>query len=212
MASPVEHSDGAGDEKIGIVVDVDKAEIKRLKRERPDEWKKVRKRLKKADRKVTSKDIAHTIKGADIKAKFLAETPALERFITDVENAVKRREKDKNGKKQTGWLRGLDGRRLPIRSYHAAPNTLIQSLGGVVMKAALVQCDHDLRAAGYLRGTNYAFVLNVHDEFQIECDEDIAEDVARIAADAIEKAGETYGLKCPLSGGAEIGNDWSETH
>jgi hypothetical protein len=36
-----------------------------------------------------------------------------------------------------GWVSGLDGRRLWIRSEHAALNTLLQSAGAIVMKKGL---------------------------------------------------------------------------
>jgi len=40
-----------------------------------------------------------------------------------------------------GWVTGLDGRKLHIRSEHSALNTLLQSAGAVVMKKALVLLD-----------------------------------------------------------------------
>lgn len=40
--------------------------------------------------------------------------------------------------KSQGWIKGLDGRKVSIRSTHSALNTLLQSGGAIVMKEALV--------------------------------------------------------------------------
>ena len=105
-------------------------------------------------------------------------------------------------------LKGLDGRRVRIRSAHNALNTLLQSAGAIVMKQALtilyryiIQAKLDAR-----------FVLNVHDEWQLEVSPDHAEHVARYAVIAIQEAGEVLKLRCPLSGEARIGKNWAETH
>lgn len=106
-------------------------------------------------------------------------------------------------------LRGLDGRILPIRSAHSALNLLLQSAGAVIMKKALQILDTDLKS---LYRNRYNFMLNIHDEWQIECDVDIADAVGRMAAESITKAGEHFKLQCPLKGEYKIGNNWSETH
>ena len=58
----------------------------------------------------------------------------------------------------------------------------------------------------------YEFVLQVHDEFTIECDEDIAEEVGRISSACIKLAGERLGIKVPLEAKPAIGKDWYEIH
>jgi hypothetical protein len=60
--------------------------------------------------------------GKKLKADFLANTPAL--------GALRKRIDRESGK---GWLRGLDGRRLTIRSAHSALNVLLQSAGAIVI-------------------------------------------------------------------------------
>ena len=61
-------------------------------------------------------------------------------------------------------------------------------------------------------GKQYEFVLNVHDEVQIECDEDIAEDVARIAEASFDDVTKHLKFRIPLRGSADIGQSWAETH
>jgi len=63
--------------------------------------------------------------GAKLKAKFLKNTPSLGSLRERVGNASAR-----------GYLLGLDGRKLYIRSEHAALNTLLQSAGAIIMKKA----------------------------------------------------------------------------
>jgi DNA polymerase I-like protein with 3'-5' exonuclease and polymerase domains len=56
------------------------------------------------------------------------------------------------------------------------------------------------------------FVANVHDEIQIEVLKDHGTIVGELAVDAIEQAGVTLGLRCPLTGEYKVGNNWKETH
>ena len=140
--------------------------------------------------------------GAALKKKFLKGLPALDRLLTAVKSAANTR----------GYLIGLDGRKLHVRSDHAALNTLLQSAGAVVMKKALVILDRRLQELGYVPGVNYEFIANIHDEFQIECDEDIAEIVGNAAVESIRAAGDHFGFRCPLDGEYKIGNNWKECH
>jgi DNA polymerase I len=128
--------------------------------------------------------------------------PALGKLKKAVSEAVKQR----------GYLIGLDGRRLFIRSEHSALNTLLQSAGAVVMKQALVMLDDMLVQAGLKTGDDYEFVANVHDEWQIEVRDEHAEAVGKMAAKAIMLAGVSFQLRCPLAGSYGIGKSWADTH
>ena len=136
--------------------------------------------------------------GGKMRKKFLKAFPALAKLTKAVQKAVKER----------GYLRGLDGRRLPSRSAHSALNLLLQSAGALIMKKALCIADEKLTEANL----DYEFVLNVHDEFQVDAAESDAETVARICEQAITEAGEHFNFRCPLSGSADIGVTWAETH
>ena len=135
--------------------------------------------------------------GRKLKAKFLANTPALRTLRGRVEQAAKR-----------GWLKGLDGRRIYVRSSHAALNTLLQGAGAVIMKQALVYLDE----AAKEHGLDYKFVGNIHDEFQTEVLEAHTDFFGELAVQAIEKAGEHFNLRCPTTGEYKVGDNWSETH
>ena len=52
----------------------------------------------------------------------------------------------------------------------------------------------------------------VHDEIQVECDEDKAKEIGELAVECIERTGKHFQLRVPLTGEYKIGNNWSETH
>jgi len=135
------------------------------------------------------------------RARLMKNLPALAKLTDAVKKAAKKR----------GYLRGLDGRRLHVRGQHSALNTLLQSGGAVIMKQALVILDADINTNPLLAG-NVAFVANVHDEWQMETLPEIADLVGRTAADAIVRAGEHFGLRCPLAGSYDVGPNWAGTH
>jgi DNA polymerase I len=111
---------------------------------------------------------------------------------------------------QRGYLKGLDGRHLHIRSSHAALNTLLQSAGALVCKRWAVEMDLALQEHGLK--DRCQVVANIHDEHQYECDEDIAELVGELSVQSIKNAGQYFNIKVELDGEAKIGNNWFETH
>jgi len=136
-------------------------------------------------------------RGRILKKNFLDNTPALKHLRSKVADSSKK-----------GWVTGLDGRKLHIRSEHSALNTLLQSAGAVVMKKALVLLD--TYAKQYK--IDYKFVLNVHDEFQCEVRDDQADFFGGLAVGAIIKAGKSFNLNCPLDGEYKVGKTWQQTH
>ena len=135
--------------------------------------------------------------GADLKRRFLSNTPALESLRERVTRASGR-----------GYLTGLDGRRLRVRSEHAALNTLLQAAGAIVMKQALVILD-DYAKQWKL---DYNFIGNIHDEVQSEVVADQAEKYGWLAVECLKAAGVHFNLRCPLDGEFQIGTTWAETH
>jgi hypothetical protein len=148
--------------------------------------------------------------GRKIRAKFLKKTKALHSLIDRIKLVVNG-DAEKGIKGKDG-LKGLDGRFLPVRSLHSALNTLLQSAGALIMKKALVILDENLQAQGFIPSIDYEFSANVHDEFQIEALEEIADRVGQMAVEAIRAAGEYFNFRCPLDGEYKVGNNWAETH
>ena len=122
-------------------------------------------------------------------------------------------ERVKEVAKAKKYIVGLDGRRIRVRSQHAALNSLLQGGGAIVMKKAL--CLFMERAAldkGWVHGVDFGLCANVHDEVQIECRPELAEAIGDAFETSIKVAGEHFKLRCPLAGKASIGRNWAETH
>ena len=135
--------------------------------------------------------------GARLKQRFLANTPALAGLRERVGRAAAR-----------GYLTGLDGRLLRVRSEHAALNTLLQAAGAIVMKKALVLLDEYAK----LWKIDYKFIGNIHDEVQAEVAEAQAEKYGWLAVECLKAAGLEFNLRCPLDGEYKVGTTWAETH
>ena len=135
--------------------------------------------------------------GARLKELFLRNTPSLRQLRERVSNAAVR-----------GYLKGLDNRKLIIRSNHAALNTLLQSAASVVMKKSLTILDEYAK----LHSIDYKFVGNIHDEFQAEVREDQADKFGWLAVECIKAAGIKLNLRCPLDGEYKVGETWADTH
>ena len=150
----------------------------------------------------SNKQRANAKLGKELRARFLANMPALDKLI----KAVKAKARANK------YLRGLDGRPLYVRSDHAALNTLLQSAGAVVMKKALLLFDSAMQTKGLVPGKDYEFVANVHDEWQVECRPELAEEIGRLGVEAIREAGRHFRFRCPLDGDFSTGATWADTH
>jgi len=135
--------------------------------------------------------------GKKLKATFLKNLPSLKILKDRVQKASER-----------GFLKGLDGRKIYVRSQHAALNTLLQGGGAIVMKKAMTILQEKMS----LNALDARFVANIHDEWQIEVKESQAECVGVMGVESIEEASKYYNMRCPLTGEYNIGENWYETH
>lgn len=133
---------------------------------------------------------------------FYTNLPAIKKLKDAVDSRVDSR----------GYLIGIDGRRLQIRSKHSALNQLLQSTGAVLVKKATVILYDDLNANGLRWGEDYAFVAHIHDEVQALVRPHFIELYKETAIDSFKQAGEFFKLKCPFTGEAREGRNWMETH
>lgn len=129
---------------------------------------------------------------------FMGNMPALDKLLRKVQRMAGQ-----------GYVPALDGRRIIIRSEHAALNSLLQSAGAIIAKQWCIEIHKAFRFCGVKSAKQVAFV---HDEIQMECDADEAELVAKIMVDSAKKAGETLGFRCPVDAEAKIGITWYDTH
>jgi hypothetical protein len=107
------------------------------------------------------------------------------------------------------------------RKKSALLNTIFQSCGGIAMDYACCFLDSWLGGLHWdaLRRPYYiykGFIVRrigyFHDEVEFECQESIAEEVARLIEKAISKAGEFLKIKVPLEGEGKVGKNWKEVH
>jgi DNA polymerase I len=121
-----------------------------------------------------------------------------------------------------GWFVGLDGRAVRIpgeetsQRRHLAMSGYLQNGEAVVMKLATMKWWHSLEKF------NAKLVNFVHDEWQVECpnDIDIAMRIAHMMAGSLEEVGTDLKLLCPLAGSYwnddlkdfTIATNWSKTH
>jgi len=135
--------------------------------------------------------------GQEVLSRFYANTPALSRLMEKVKKVASK-----------GYVPGLDGRRIIVRSEHAALNSLLQGCGAIIAKQWCIEAHQTFKH----QRTPVRQVAFVHDEIQIETAKRYGEDVASIMMASARKAGEVLGFRCPVDAEAKIGNNWFDTH
>ena len=133
--------------------------------------------------------------GKALKAKFFKTLPALEKLINAVTKSASR-----------GFITGITGRRMYIRSPHAALNTLLQSAGAYEMKYYTVQL------ANNLKGFDARMVGNIHDEVQMEVLVSQVDEVKKIAEASFAEVTKLLNFRIKLEGEAQDGTTWYDTH
>lgn len=135
--------------------------------------------------------------GREVLENFYRNTPALSRLMEKVKKVASK-----------GYVPGLDGRRILVRSEHAALNSLLQGCGAIIAKQWCIEAHKEFKR----QRLSVQQVAFVHDEIQIEAPRPYAERVASIMVASAAKAGEVLGFRCPVDAEAKIGLNWFETH
>ncbi len=110
-----------------------------------------------------------------------------------------------------GYIIGLDGRPVKVPYEHQLLVYELQSDEAIMMSAAYIKCFTDL-SKRFVWGKQWAIVCWYHDEYTIECDPEIAEEVKKISEQAIVWAGKFFKIRCPHVGDGKIGKNWYEVH
>lgn len=141
--------------------------------------------------------------GATLKKAFLEKTPALAKLKKAVAKAAER-----------GYLIGLDGRKLAVRSAHAALNVLLQSAGALISKQWLIECFAEAEQRGLRYGWDGDFVMlgYIHDEVQWAVREGMEQAFGEFVIDCARRAGEFFKFKCPIAAEFKVGANWYDTH
>ena len=112
---------------------------------------------------------------------------------------------------ENGVITGLDGRPIRVPYEHQLLVYLLQSDESIMMTKAYCKLWSDLNKK-YVFGKDFGVVCWYHDEYTIECREEIAEDVKRISEEAIAWAGNYFEISCPHVGQGAIGKNWYAIH
>lgn len=152
-------------------------------------------------------------RGKEISEKFWAANEGTKKLKDNLEKYWETRGRSK-------YLPAIDGRMLCTRKKSALLNTIFQSCGGIAMDYACCFLDSWLggikwkdRKPYYLyKGYIVRRIGYVHDEVEFECEEPIAEEVAKMIEKAIERAGKYLNLTVELAGEGKVGASWKEVH
>jgi DNA polymerase I len=135
--------------------------------------------------------------GSRLLQSFYSNTPRLAALMQKVQRLAEK-----------GYVPGLDGRKIQVRSQHSALNSLLQGCGAIIAKQWCVEMHRRFRE----QGIDVQQVAFVHDEIQVETKEDDGQRVADIMVESAKQAGITLGFRCPVDAEAKIGYNWFDTH
>ena len=138
--------------------------------------------------------------GKKLKEDFNKNIPAFGRLQANLKKAFAR-----------GYLVGLDGRKLYIRSEHKLLSQLLQSAGAVICKKWVELVDDEINK---IYGPGQAYIVGwIHDEIQVACKtEGIANDVGDISRRMAQEAGNALQVKIPITSEYSVGRTWADTH
>jgi DNA polymerase I-like protein with 3'-5' exonuclease and polymerase domains len=141
-------------------------------------------------------------KGKDVIDTFYQRLPAIKKLKDKIAERINSR----------GYLTGIDGRHLQIRSAHSALNQLLQSTGAVLMKKATCILYENLTVQGLVHHQDYGFCGFFHDEWQLAVKPEYVDILQPTSINAIKKSGEFFKLLCPFTGESRTGKNWFMTH
>jgi DNA polymerase I-like protein with 3'-5' exonuclease and polymerase domains len=136
--------------------------------------------------------------GRAIKKKFLKKLPALKYLKDAVSEAADER----------GWVKGLDGRIIPVRHSHASLNTLLQSAGALVCKTWYVFIARAIKE----QGLDAKIVAFIHDEVQLLVKEGQEDDTGRLIQGCMGRVERHFKFRCKLDSDYKYGRNWADTH
>ncbi|WPH66132.1 DNA polymerase [Klebsiella phage Rappa3] len=158
-------------------------------------------------------------RGKELKKKFLENTPAIAALREGIQQTLVESSRwvagEQKVKWKRRWIKGLDGRKVHVRSPHAALNTLLQSAGALICKLWIVETEELLLKAGLKHGWDgdFAYMAWIHDEIQVACrTQEIAQQVIEVAQQAMRNVGDHFKFRCRLDTEGKMGANWKECH
>ena len=185
---------GAGDYKMGLVAcaGTESPDVQRL-------YSSIYNSLRaKGEGAAKASKSAYIVLGRKMRQGLETSVDGLSEFIDNVKKKAR----------EQGYLTPLDRRVLPVRSEHAALNTLLQGSSAIILKRWAVRT----QATVVREGIKAKILATVHDELQATVGKDDVQHYSRVVVDQVRLTGEYYGLNIPLSGEAKAGESWAKTH
>ncbi len=136
-------------------------------------------------------------KGKEIRTAYIEAIDGLGELLEAVKAAA-----DK------GFIKAIDGRRIPVDSPHKALNYLLQGSSATLAKKWMLINQSNVNTL-QLCASQLAFI---HDELQWECDPSVSQDLQTSLVLSAAEAGEYYKLRCPIAAEAKEGTTWADTH
>jgi len=109
---------------------------------------------------------------------------------------------------KNGWIAGLDGRKIMIRSPHSAVNAKFQSGGSIIVKMATVFMNKFIRE----QKLDAHQIIHMHDEIQFEVAPSAIAALTDICHKSWRLAGEYFKLNVPIAGDVKVGKNWGDCH
>lgn len=173
---------GAGDKKTGDLLNVSKEQARRIKESYMDEMPKLKALLA-----ALSKEWRVTA-----KKRWNAQWNKLEYF--------------------NGYIAGIDGRPILVPYEKDLLCYALQSDEAIQMGAAYIMVHKWAKERGWVIGRDWGMLIWMHDEFQMECKPELAEELGIMSCKAIQWAGKFFNIQCEHDGDYIIGRSWYETH
>ncbi|HBO3276630.1 TPA: DNA polymerase [Pseudomonas aeruginosa] len=160
--------------------------------------------------------------GKELKKAFLENTPAISGLRAALEESLLESQtwnatlKKFDIKWKRRYIKGLDGRKVHVRSPHSALNTLLQSAGALVCKAWVVELERLLMEEhGLVHGWDgdFCFMAWVHDEVQVAArNPQIAQIICDAGQQAMRNVQQLFSFRCQLDTEAKVGGTWKDCH
>ncbi|MDD5395280.1 MAG: DNA polymerase [Thiothrix sp.] len=112
-----------------------------------------------------------------------------------------------------GWLKSLDGRRIPVSSDRLGLNYLVTSTEAILCKTWLVDF-YDTACLRFKPGWDGDFVIvgHIHDEVDVAVREGLEDVIGGMLTKTAMNAGLSYKFKVPLKSDYKVGNSWKDVH
>lgn len=155
--------------------------------------------------------------GSDLRSKLYRGLDGLgelvEKITIEWRKTAKRRFNPKFNRMEyyNGYITGLDGRPILVPYEHQLLVYLLQSDEAIMMSKAYCLL-HSRLNAEFKYKEDFGVVCFYHDEFTVECRENIANRVKEISEQCIADAGAFYKIACPHKGSGAIGKNWYDIH